>query len=136
MDRFRHLISFGILTPLALIAVISIFGWHFQIGAAKNPFYNDQLQLIDAYVPLDDTIGAGQSSTIGYFRAHVVNLDGKVNSEALPYHNNMWEYLERRNITWYCDWASGFLGPNPAANGWKVMAKRGSFVLYHHTNTQ
>jgi hypothetical protein len=93
------------------------------------------LCLIEAYVPRSDVVSAGQSGTIGYFRDHVVNLDGKVNTEALHYRSNMWEYLERRNIAWYCDWASGSLGPDPAANGWTMVAKRGQFLLYQHTRT-
>jgi ABC-type sugar transport system permease subunit len=136
LDRFRYLVRFAILTPVALIAVISILGWQFQAGISKSPFYNDQLQLIEAHVPRDEAVSASQSGTIGYFREQVVNLDGKVNPEALFYRSNMWEYLERRNIAWYCDWASEFLGPDPAANGWTVIAKRGAFVLYQHTNRQ
>jgi hypothetical protein len=136
IHRFRPLVCFIALAPIALIAAISILGWHLQRDVSKSPFYNDQLQLIAAYVPPSDAVSAGQSGTIGYFRDHVVNLDGKVNSEALGYRSNMWEYLERRNIAWYCDWASGWLGPDPAANGWTVVAKRGAFQLYHHTNMQ
>jgi hypothetical protein len=136
MQRFHHLVRFAILPALALIAAISILGWQLQTGVSKSPFYNDQLQLIQAHVPHNDTVSASQSGTIGYFRDHVVNLDGKVNAQALPYRSHMWEYLERRNIAWYCDWASEFLGPDPAANGWAVIAKRGAFVLYQHTNRQ
>jgi hypothetical protein len=133
VDRFHNLIRFAVLIPLVLIAAASILGYQFQVGVSKSPFYNDQLQLIEASVPHAETVSAGQSGTIGYFRDHVVNLDGKVNAEALHYRNNMWKYLENRNIAWYCDWSSGFLGPDPAANGWTVVGRRGSFLLYHHS---
>jgi hypothetical protein len=134
LDHFRHLVHAAVLAPIALIAVISILGWHLQRGVSRSPFYNEQLQLIEAYVPPADTVSAGQSGTIGYFRDRVVNLDGKVNAEALQYRGHMWEYLERRNIAWFCDWPSGYLGPDPAANGWTVVAKRGPFVLYHRSD--
>jgi hypothetical protein len=136
VNRFGHLLRFLVLSSLALIAALSILGYHFQIGVSKSPFYNDQLQLIEASVPRSEVVSAGQSGTIGYFRDRVVNLDGKVNPEALHYRHAMWEYLKARNIAWYCDWASGFLGPDPAANGWTVVGRRGSFLLYHYTSTR
>ena len=76
-------------------------------------------------------MGAGQSGTIGYFRDNVVNLDGKVNIDAIIYRNNMQEYLRRQNIIWYCDWDSKYLGVNPEMNGWFIVEKKGAFTLYH-----
>jgi len=132
VDRFGQIVRLGALIPLGLIAALSILGYQLQIGVSRSPFYNDQLQLIEARVPHSDAVSAGQSGTIGYFRDRVVNLDGKVNAEALRYRGRMWEYLEQRQIAWYCDWATGFLGPSPAANGWSMVARRGDFLLYHH----
>jgi hypothetical protein len=128
--RGRH--GFTALVPISLVAVLSIIGYHFPTGKSKSPFYNDQLQLIASNVPSTESVSAGQSGTIGYFREHVVNLDGKVNPEALHYRHNTWEYLKARNIRWYCDWSSEFLGPDPAANGWVAVGQRGAFLLYHH----
>lgn len=135
IDRFRSL-PVIVLAPIALIAGISVLGWHFQIGVSQSPFYRDQLHLIETYVPQTDVVSAGQSGTIGYFRDRVVNLDGKVNAEALQNRDNMELYLERRHISWYCDWTSSFLGTDPAANGWTVVAKRGDFALYHRDSAQ
>lgn len=114
------------------IALLSVAGFHLQRGVAKSPFYNDQLQLILSNVPAGDVVGAGQSGTIGYFRERVVNLDGKVNSAAIPFRDRMWVYLEQQHIEWFCDWTTKWLGPDPAAHGWQFVAKRGDFLLYRH----
>lgn len=131
LPRFRGLATLGVVGPILLIAMVSIVGYHLQRGVSKSPFYNDQLQLIASYVPPTDVVGAAQSGTIGYFRDRVVNLDGKVNAEAIPYRDTMWVYLENEGITWFCDWSTTWLGPDPEANGWTPVGRRGQFVLYH-----
>ncbi|MBL8807280.1 MAG: hypothetical protein JNN22_10580 [Rhodospirillales bacterium] len=115
-------------------------GWTFNPEAV----YFDQVKLVAANVPADDVVAAGQSGTLGYFRAHVVNTDGKVNLDALHFKGRIWEYLRRRGIGWYVDWpfyVNRHLGvpldpatglPVPAGNGWKVVAQRNGFYLYHY----
>ena len=79
-------------------------------------------------------MAAGQSGTLGYFRAGVVNLDGKVNAEALVYQSRMWEYLAQGRARWLCDWPSyvrAYLGDRPEQHGWKLVGRNGEFVLYH-----
>lgn len=129
--RYANMAYIASIVPLFGIAIASIIGWQAQVGVSRSPFYTNQLQLIAYYVPTDELVGAGQSGTIGYFRDKVINLDGKVNASALLYKTNMWKYLEQQNIVWYCDWDSTFLGADPMANGWKTVATKGPFTLYH-----
>jgi len=99
-----------------------------------NPMYTEQLPLVQECVPKEAVVAAGQSGTLGYFCDRVVNLDGKVNREALDHQNDMWHYLRERGIRWVCDWppiADRYLGPRPVERGWHQVAQKGSFVLWH-----
>ncbi|MBI1245753.1 MAG: hypothetical protein GC202_12160 [Alphaproteobacteria bacterium] len=120
--------------------VLAYQGWTFNPGAV----YFDQVKLVAANVPPSETVAAGQSGTLGYFRDHVVNTDGKVNLDALHYKGRIWEYLRLRKINWYVDWpfyVSRHIGvpldaatglPVEAGNGWKLKAQRNGFYLYHY----
>ncbi len=53
-------------------------------------------------------VGAFQSGVIGYLNENVINLDGKVNKDALTYinKNNLDEYLDKSGIKVMIDWES------------------------------
>ena len=69
-------------------------------------------------------------------RPRVVNVDGKVNRDALAYQDRMWVYLDQRAIRWFVDspwYVERMLGPDPAKNGWSLVAMAGGtaeFRLY------
>ena len=65
-----------------------------------NPCYRDQLELVETHVPENAWVAAGQSGTLGYFRNHVINLDGKVNPVALEYQRKMPEYLRQLHVNY------------------------------------
>lgn len=101
----------------------------------------EQLALVEKFVPAEEYVGASQSGTLGFFRERVVNLDGKVNAEALQYHPwgpeqcTLWQYLEARRIKWFCDWptfALRNLGEPPEAHGWKLVGTSNAFALYYN----
>ncbi|MBI3710656.1 MAG: hypothetical protein HY246_23675 [Proteobacteria bacterium] len=107
-------------------------------GLGGNTVYHDQVALVRAHVPDADYVAAGQSGTLGFFRARVVNMDGKVNRAALAYQDHMWVYLRQHGIRWFADWpyyAEKYLGPSPAANGWRFVAERNYFHLYEYVGT-
>ena len=96
--------------------------------------YWEQLALIDEQVPDTDFVAAGQTGTLGYFRAHTVNVDGKVNREAIPYQDHMWDYLARRDVHWFADWpfyVEKYLGRDPTAHGWRKVGQKGYWQLWH-----
>jgi hypothetical protein len=100
-----------------------------------NLRYTDQLRLVKQYVPDEEYVAAANSGTLGYFRDRVVNLDGKVNPDALKFKNKIGVYLKEREIPWLCDWPDAVtrcLGKNPGKHGWSLMGKKGSFELYHY----
>lgn len=132
---------------LALIAVqISVLAGLAMVGKGLggNTVYHDQVALLRQFVPAEDLVAAGQSGTLGFFRSHVVNTDGKVNREALAYQERMWDYLRQRNIRWFVDWpyyVNKYLGvpldaegqPDAEGNGWRLVAERNYFYLYEYS---
>jgi hypothetical protein len=116
-------------------SIIILHGKGLWAGRVEhNPMYTAQLPLVQEYVPQGAAVAAGQSGTLGYFRDGVVNLDGKVNREALDHQHDMWHYLDERGIRWVCDWppiAYRYLGSRPEERGWRQVAERGGFVLWH-----
>lgn len=113
---------------LALLA-FAWTGWS-PFGASAH---HEQVALVAEHVPHDAVVAAGQSGTLGFLRARVVNVDGKVNPEALAWRGRMWEYLDRRGIEWFADsewYVELYLGLDPAAVGWRQIARDGEFVLY------
>jgi hypothetical protein len=98
-----------------------------------NVMYTDQLSLVSDRVPPGECVGALQSGTLGYFRDCVLNLDGKINLDALRRRREIWSYLDERKVRWLCDWPSLFrfyFGSRPDENGWEAVATRNKFVLY------
>ncbi len=101
------------------------------------------MALAREYVPAGERVAAGQTGTLGYFRDDVVNLDGKVNVEALKYQTHMWDYLREQNIRYFIDWphyANKYLGvpigandvPAAEHNGWRRVAERNYFYVYEY----
>ncbi|MBL8833992.1 MAG: hypothetical protein JNL71_16495 [Rhodospirillales bacterium] len=119
---------------------LALDGWTFNPEAV----YFDQVALARANVPADEFLAAGQSGTLGYFRTHVVNTDGKVNLDALKYKGRIWDYLRTRRVRWYVDWpyyVNRHLGvpldpetglPARTGNGWHYVAERNGFYLYRY----
>ena len=125
---------------IAILAGLAMIGR----GLGGNTVYHDQVALLQQHVPAEDLVAAGQSGTLGFFRSHVVNTDGKVNREALAYQDRMWDYLRQRNIRWFVDWpfyVNKYLGvpldakglPDAEGNGWRLVAERNYFYLYEYT---
>jgi hypothetical protein len=57
-------------------------------------------------LPPSSQVGALQSGVIGYYNPNVINLDGKVNAEAIDATTNggLVQYIRERNITYLIDW--------------------------------
>jgi hypothetical protein len=126
--RLAPVIAGALAMPVLFVACSACAGWYQDIG-----FVVRQFKLVQEYVPAEEWVAAGQTGTLAYFRDRTLNLDGKVNGAALAYQNNMWVYLEERNVRWFCDWpryTTQYLGPDPSAHGWALVASEGDFRLY------
>jgi hypothetical protein len=94
----------------------------------------DQLDLVQRYVSADYPVASGQTGTLGFMRDRVVNIDGKVNHEALKRREYIPEYLAERNVRWFCDepeLIDRFLGRDWQEHGWRFIGQKGNFVLLH-----
>ncbi|MBP2681167.1 MAG: hypothetical protein H6Q78_1030 [Candidatus Krumholzibacteriota bacterium] len=91
-------------TGAVLAVYVAVFGYMGYTCAARSyPVYcfYEVAQWVDGHTSPDDTIGVFQSGAIGYFSSRrVVNLDGKVNHEALAAlkGGTLGDYLRREGI--------------------------------------
>jgi hypothetical protein len=100
----------------------------------RNIFVRRQLTLVESRVPPEEWVAALQTGTLGYFRDRVLNLDGKVNPEALRRRHDIWRYLDEQGVRWLCDWPElfrPFFGSRPEEHGWELQERSGKFALYH-----
>jgi hypothetical protein len=128
----------GLTAVLVVVGLLAVAAFYSGRAFPGNVDYSQQLALVQRIVPSDALVGAGQSGTVGFFRDRVVNLDGKVNSEALSHQSDMQPYLAAQGIDWLCDWDSyiiRYLGPDPGRRGWIEVAHDGAFGLWHRTGT-
>ena len=111
------------------MAAVSAIAWDIQASVSPSGYYHEQLRLVEEHVPPAEAVCAFQSGTIGYFRDRVVNLDGKVNGEALRRRGDLQAYVAERGVNWFCDWGSWFAGPGAPPGVWLPVATRGAFTL-------
>jgi len=91
------------------------------------------VELVRAHVPDGEWVAAGQSGTLGFFRPHVLNMDGKVNPQAQAHLGRATGYLKTKGVRWFADWewyVHRALGPEPEKEGWVRVAERRNFILY------
>lgn len=130
----RAALATAVLAACGPVAALSLY---YGGPTGRHPFVSyylrDQLALVEAHAPAGDLVGAWQSGTLGYARPRVVNLDGKVNPEALRHRERMPEYLDREGVRWFCDWewcVHACLGEDPALAGWERVGESGIFELW------
>ena len=128
--------------PLAMLAcgaalVVAVVRLHTDPQFAISTYVEHQVALVESVVPADADVASGQTGTLGYFRARTINLDGKVNPDALRWKDDIAGYLARTHVTWFCDWphlAARYLGSPPSAHGWEDVGAMGQFHLYHRAS--
>lgn len=114
---------------MAVLLALAWIGWS-PFGASAH---HEQVAMVAEHVPPDAKVAAGQSGTLGFLRDRVVNVDGKVNPEALAWRGRMWEYLDKRGIEWFADstwYVELYLGLDPDSVGWRLVAQSGDFTVY------
>lgn len=117
----------------AVVAAVLLAGAWQSSGLFGASAHHRQAALVAEHVPPEDVVAAGQSGTLGFLRDRVVNVDGKVNPEALAWRGRISDYLDARGIRWFVDsdwYVEINLGLDPAAAGWQLVAENGDFYLY------
>jgi len=117
----------------SIVAAVLLAGAWQSLGLFGASANHRQAALVAEHVPPEDVVAAGQSGTLGFLRDRVVNVDGKVNPEALQWRGRIPDYLDARGIRWFVDsdwYVEINLGLDPAAVGWERVAENGDFYLY------
>lgn len=127
--RMQHA-SFAAYTLL----FIAVIGSMLLGKGAGNEMVVHQLALVQKLVPQREVVASGQTGTLGFMRDRVLNIDGKVNHEALVRKADIPTYLEQQNVRYFCDepeLVERFLGKNWASQGWRIIGQKGNFVLLY-----
>ncbi|HET6248084.1 MAG TPA: hypothetical protein VFE47_10340 [Tepidisphaeraceae bacterium] len=124
----------AVVTTMLLCASVVCLqkGWVYQRCLQRV----NQLPMVARYVPANEAVGAGQSGALGFFRANVVNLDGKVNPNVPHARGQVPQYLHKLGVNWFCDnvtYSHDLLGDQPDHIGWHKYADDGEVQLYHWT---
>jgi hypothetical protein len=133
--RSRYAAMLVVVMPILTLPVLFGAGaaWQGSLTHFGTIMFWDQLELVRANVPPEEWVAAGQSGTLGFFRPHVLNMDGKVNPEARAYAGHATDYLKARGVRWFVDWEwylHRALGPDPERLGWVKVGERRNFLLY------
>jgi hypothetical protein len=118
------------------VLLLGVSQLHLSKDFAAATYVTEQLAVVQEHVPAGAPVASGQTGTLGFFRENVVNLDGKVNPDALTNRDDIPGYLRRTGVVWFCDWTplvNRYLGDPPAREGWQLVAQKGTFLLYHRS---
>lgn len=128
--RFVLLLQLG----LAVISGVTLVSAHTGFLVKGSQWIDDQLGLVEELVPAGVPVAAWQTGTLGYFRAGVINLDGKVNPEALKNAHDMLGYLDRLGVDYLCEWHYYIEQGTDLARfdrEWRKLGSRGRYDLWH-----
>jgi hypothetical protein len=89
-------------------AVFACIGLNARIYArGREHLHKQVVEWVAANVPSDTWVAATQTGTLGYYHDRTINLDGKVDPDALAARaeNRIHEYALARNVEYIVDWA-------------------------------
>jgi 4-amino-4-deoxy-L-arabinose transferase-like glycosyltransferase len=145
--------ALGALAALVLVANVPVFAvlaggsdeppaWSARdsnLGAHANLNHTEQLAWIRRHVAPQCTVGGFEAGTLVYFRDNVVNLDGKVDHDALQARmdGRTPEYVDERGIDLIVDIESG---PIRALRGhreqWRLVEDMGRYEAWVRTRRE
>lgn len=88
-------------------SMVAVIGQNVRLYYKALPHMHWQvITWVENKVPKDTWVGAVQTGTLGYFHDRTINLDGKVNPEALSYKlkRRIPEYVVNSKIDYLVDW--------------------------------
>jgi hypothetical protein len=103
---FRRMPRAGIAAALVVLVVL-LAGLNVRVyRKGKHHLHFDVIEWVQANVPDDVWVGAIQTGTLGYFHDRTINLDGKVNYEALEARkkDEIPQYVLDKGIVYLADW--------------------------------
>ncbi|MGB7243174.1 MAG: hypothetical protein WBC93_13940 [Sulfitobacter sp.] len=99
----------GLLKAVGLIGIVISLGLlgRLLIPGVKSQGHFQVVDWVHKNVPQDVWVGAVQTGTLGYWNDRTINLDGKVNPDALAVlqeHGNVLDYVIDSKIQYLADW--------------------------------
>lgn len=126
-QRIRGDLSWFVGVACSTIVVLAI-GLNLRIyvrGAQHSHF--QMVEWVESNVPRSTWVGAIQSGTLGFFHDRTINLDGKVNPEALRARaqNGIPEYVLQKQIPFLVDWVgiADWAHPSVLAPHYEVLLR-------------
>jgi hypothetical protein len=131
------------LAPVAVLAVLVPLLAHFVVrdglltpGPWRRDVFFRGVDWVESQLPPATWVGAFQSGTLGFFHDRTINLDGKVNAEALAAirRHRLGAYVAESPIAYVVDWVS-IVEPwsrDAAVAGrfeWVVLDRPGNFAV-------
>ncbi len=114
-ERRRRMIA---LVAIAFIAISNAWAaWDTHHRGSIGDGHSVAAGYVANHLPMDARIGAFQSGVVGYYNANVINLDGKVNVDALAAmrEKRVEEYVDAERIDYVIDWQGVIEGLMPRA---------------------
>ena len=94
--------------PIGLVLAMAAFNARLYRSGDKHQHW-EVVEWVEQNVPDDVWVGAVQTGTLGFFHDYTINLDGKVNPEALEarLEGGIPEYVISKGIRYLVDWSIG-----------------------------
>lgn len=129
LTRWIAHLGFAVCLPVLVFTFIGHTGLIFK----GHSMLHHQVPLVLRSVPEGEWVAAAQSGTLGFLRDRVLNLDGRVNPEALARRADLPKYLSEKGVRWFADWPDYVyftFGPDPEIHGWRKVETYESMVVY------
>ena len=98
------------LATIAVVAILGLLGAFFatmEFIKGGSHMHRQVVEWVNANVPSEMWVGAPQTGTLGFFHDRTINLDGKVNPEALRVlmkEGHILDYVVESKIDYIADW--------------------------------
>ncbi|MBX9741515.1 MAG: hypothetical protein K2X62_15680 [Beijerinckiaceae bacterium] len=114
-EGVRRAMTAGAFVAFASVNVWAAWKTHHRGGISDG--HSVAAGYVARNLPKDSRIGAFQSGVVGFYNDNVINLDGKVNVEALAAirKKQIEEYLDRARVDYVIDWEGVIDGLMPRA---------------------
>ena len=114
-ERARRIVTIGAFTLFVASNAWAAWTTHHRGGIGDG--HSVAAGYVARHLPKDSRVGAFQSGVVGFYNENVINLDGKVNVEALAAMRTkqVEEYLDRAKIDYVIDWEGVIDGLMPRA---------------------
>lgn len=114
-NRIHRNVATGAFVLLALVNAWAAWNTHHRGGIGDG--HSVAAGYVAKHLPKDARVGAFQSGVVGFYNANVINLDGKVNVDALAAMRDkrVDEYVDEEHIDYVIDWEGVIEGLMPRA---------------------